>query len=142
MSEFLTPVEALARDVAGGFTADSEQTALAQRLTALRTRLIEAGEVPNGLSRLFRRREPVPGLYLWGGVGRGKTYLMDLFHQSLPFADKSRLHFHRFMQRVCTAICGHWPGGRTLSKWWPTASPRRPGCSASTSSSSPTSATR
>ncbi len=100
MSEFLTPVEALARDVAGGFSADSEQTALAQRLTALRTRLIEAGEVPNGLSRLFRRREPVPGLYLWGGVGRGKTYLMDLFHQSLPFADKSRLHFHRFMQRV------------------------------------------
>ena len=100
MSEFLTPVEALSRDVGAGFSGDPVQTALAQRLTALRTRLIEAGEVPNGLSRLFRRRAPVPGLYLWGGVGRGKTYLMDVFHQSLPFADKSRLHFHRFMQRV------------------------------------------
>ena len=100
MSELLTPVEALSRDVGAGFSGDPVQTALAQRLTALRTRLIDAGEVPNGLSRLFRRREPVPGLYLWGGVGRGKTYLMDLFHQSLPFADKSRLHFHRFMQRV------------------------------------------
>jgi len=100
MSELLTPVEALARDVGAGFTGDPVQSALAQRLTALRARLIEAGEVPSRFSRLFRRREPVPGLYLWGGVGRGKTYLMDLFHQSLPFADKSRLHFHRFMQRV------------------------------------------
>ena len=100
MSDLLTPVEALARDVEAGFSGDPVQVALAQRLTDLRARLIEAGEVPSRLSRLFRRRKPVPGLYLWGGVGRGKTYLMDVFHQSLPFADKSRLHFHRFMQRV------------------------------------------
>jgi cell division protein ZapE len=43
---------------------------------------------------------PVRGLYLWGGVGRGKTWLMDLFHDSLPAGRKQRLHFHRFMQRV------------------------------------------
>ncbi|WP_066446240.1 cell division protein ZapE [Halomonas chromatireducens] len=42
----------------------------------------------------------VQGLYLWGGVGRGKTYLVDTFHESLPFPDKMRTHFHRFMQRV------------------------------------------
>ena len=42
----------------------------------------------------------VPGLYLWGGVGRGKTHLCDLFFDSLPFEDKTRLHFHRFMQRI------------------------------------------
>ena len=45
-------------------------------------------------------REPVRGLYMWGGVGRGKTWLMDLFYHSLPGERKQRLHFHRFMLRV------------------------------------------
>lgn len=44
--------------------------------------------------------QPVRGLYFWGGVGRGKTYLMDAFFDALPFEDKLRAHFHRFMQRV------------------------------------------
>ncbi|WLS79400.1 cell division protein ZapE [Erwinia pyri] len=43
---------------------------------------------------------PVRGLYMWGGVGRGKTWLMDLFFQSIPGERKQRLHFHRFMLRV------------------------------------------
>ena len=99
MSEW-TPAEAHARNVAGGLSDDPVQAALAERLTQLRAELIAAGEVRNGLARLLRRRAAVRGLYLWGGVGRGKTYLMDLFHESLPFEDKERLHFHRFMQRV------------------------------------------
>lgn len=45
-------------------------------------------------------QEPVRGLYLWGGVGRGKTFLMDIFFHALPFDRKQRLHFHRFMQQV------------------------------------------
>ena len=44
--------------------------------------------------------EVVRGLYMWGGVGRGKTWLMDMFYQSLPGTRKQRLHFHRFMLRV------------------------------------------
>ena len=42
----------------------------------------------------------VKGLYFWGGVGRGKTYLMDCFFEALPFSRKLRTHFHRFMQDV------------------------------------------
>ncbi|CBL44234.1 predicted AFG1-like ATPase [gamma proteobacterium HdN1] len=45
-------------------------------------------------------RVPVKGVYFWGGVGRGKTYLVDTFYETLPFARKMRVHFHRFMRRV------------------------------------------
>ncbi len=45
-------------------------------------------------------RPPVQGLYFWGGVGRGKTYLVDTFFECLPFEEKRRMHFHRFMHRV------------------------------------------
>ncbi|PIJ51100.1 cell division protein ZapE [Erwinia sp. OLTSP20] len=54
--------------------------------------------------------QPVQGLYMWGGVGRGKTWLMDLFFQSIPGERKLRLHFHRFMLRVhqsLTELQGH-----------------------------------
>ena len=66
--------------------------------------------------KLLGKREPaaeatpVRGLYMWGGVGRGKTWLMDLFYQSLPGERKQRLHFHRFMLRVheeLTTLQGH-----------------------------------
>ncbi|MDX1656977.1 MAG: cell division protein ZapE [Candidatus Competibacteraceae bacterium] len=43
---------------------------------------------------------PVKGLYIWGGVGRGKTYLVDTFHDALPLERKLRIHFHSFMQKV------------------------------------------
>ncbi|MCB1627026.1 MAG: AFG1 family ATPase [Xanthomonadales bacterium] len=61
-------------------------------------------QAPEGmLSRVlsrFQKPRLVQGLYLWGGVGRGKTFLMDLFYDSLPLEEKLRLHFHRFMGKV------------------------------------------
>ncbi|CAO95348.1 cell division protein ZapE [Erwinia tasmaniensis] len=53
---------------------------------------------------------PVRGLYMWGGVGRGKTWLMDMFFRAIPGERKQRLHFHRFMLRVhqeLTELQGH-----------------------------------
>lgn len=61
-----------------------------------------AHSITGKLHALFGRRPaaPIQGLYLWGGVGRGKTFLMDLFYQALPTPRKMRMHFHRFMLLV------------------------------------------
>jgi cell division protein ZapE len=90
-----------------GFRKDPAQLAAVAALEDLRARLIASGSgVPSAAARLLSKlgiTRPVPaerGLYLWGGVGRGKTWLMDLFFQSLPFPDKRRRHFHRFMYDV------------------------------------------
>ena len=51
-------------------------------------------------SRFKPQPEPVHGVYLWGGVGRGKTCLMDWFVDELPLPGKRRVHFHHFMREV------------------------------------------
>jgi len=73
-----------------------------QRVKDELTARYESAKAAKGLGRLLQKppKQPVQGLYMWGGVGRGKTYLMDLFFESLPFKRKMRIHFHRFMQRV------------------------------------------
>lgn len=76
-----------------------------QELTAKPAEGEQSGGLKAALGRLLGKKEPqthapVRGLYMWGGVGRGKTWLMDLFYLSLPGTRKQRLHFHRFMLRV------------------------------------------
>ena len=90
-----------------GFRKDAAQLAAVDALEDVRARLNASGRsTPSGAARLLSKlgiTRPVHaerGLYLWGGVGRGKTWLMDLFFQSLPFAEKRRRHFHRFMYDV------------------------------------------
>ena len=86
-----------------GFSADPGQRAVLARLDLLRRRLTRAARgAPRWLAWLGRApvEAPVCGLYLWGGVGRGKTWLMDLFVESLPFPARRRQHFHRFMHDV------------------------------------------
>ena len=69
-----------------GFAADNAQLAAVRRLERLRAELAEAASAPLG-RRLLRGLTSSPaapkGVYLWGGVGRGKTWLMDLFYASL-----------------------------------------------------------
>ena len=65
------------------------------------TRQASSGPLAGLRRRLFGGSNAPPlGAYLWGGVGRGKTFAMDLFFDSLPFEDKLRAHFHRLMYRV------------------------------------------
>src|SRR5437870_10615082 len=52
------------------------------------------------LKRWFNAPEPPRGLYLWGGVGRGKSFLMDAFYATVPIRRKTRMHFHPFMRDV------------------------------------------
>jgi cell division protein ZapE len=89
-----------------GYQSDAAQLAAVVVLSELRQRLIRRHRARRrglGVLRAVLRRPALPaeqGLYLWGAVGRGKTWLMDLFFDSLPFARKRRRHFHRFMQDV------------------------------------------
>lgn len=83
------------------FVADPLQEAAAARLDRLLQRITHPPRRP-WLRRLTRRQAPLPlaGAYLWGGVGRGKSYLLDLFFDCVPGERKRRLHFHQFMQTV------------------------------------------
>ena len=96
-----------ARELAGrGWQSDDAQLAAVARLEQLRNEL-QAQRVELGwLGRLQRRAWPQReqrgprGIYLWGGVGRGKTLLMDWFYESLRFPRRERTHFYRFMRQV------------------------------------------
>lgn len=85
---------------AGELRSDPEQQTAARRLAKLRHEL--AAQSPSGfLGKLFGKAPPPPrGVYLWGGVGRGKSMLMDLFHETLAIRQKRRVHFHAFMLEV------------------------------------------
>lgn len=87
---------------AGELRADPDQAAAAQRLDQLQ-RELEAQRKKGGLiGRLFGTKQQASprGLYIWGGVGRGKSMLMDLFHDCLAIREKRRIHFHAFMLEV------------------------------------------
>jgi cell division protein ZapE len=105
----MTPLERYQQDLKrDDFTHDKAQEAAVLQIQRLYDDLVAARYRPRfsgGLS-LVRRitdwggQRPVKGLYLWGGVGRGKTFLMNTFFHNLPFDNKLRIHFHHFMQKV------------------------------------------
>lgn len=91
---------------AGTLQPDVGQIAVLPQLQSLRTWLEANATRKIGLfAGLFARPVPPPkGIYLWGGVGRGKSMLMDLFYAHLDIAQKRRTHFHPFMQEVHRAL--------------------------------------
>ncbi len=103
----LSPWERYQKDLERpDFQKDPAQVDAVQRLQALYEKLVEAENQRDSFTHKLKlklsggKEDPVKGLYFWGGVGRGKTYLMDTFYEALPFERKMRVHFHRFMQRV------------------------------------------
>ena len=108
--KLMTPLEKYNLDLQqDNFHHDNAQQQAVEHLDELYRRLTEPKvpltDVKKTWRHIFRKKEPqqvVPekGLYFWGGVGRGKTYLVDTFYDALPTERKMRVHFHRFMQRV------------------------------------------
>ncbi|EEB85321.1 cell division protein ZapE [Roseobacter sp. GAI101] len=84
----------------GSLTADPAQEAVLPELDRIRTALM------NPEKKGFFRRAPEPpkGLYLWGGVGRGKSMLMDMFAANMGDVPVRRVHFHAFMQEIHSAM--------------------------------------
>jgi len=86
---------------AGELRPDPDQEAAVRILDELAEELGETKSRGSLLWRLAgRMQDPPAGVYMWGGVGRGKSMLMDLAYQSIPYAPKRRVHFHEFMLEV------------------------------------------
>ncbi len=86
-----------------GHLRDPAQETIVDRLADLQQALCARPPRRGGILGLLDRRsqdQAMRGLYIWGGVGRGKTFLMDLFYETLPLPDKKRIHFHRMMHDV------------------------------------------
>lgn len=96
-----SPAERYAEALASGqFMADEAQAQAVQELDRVWKELLNRYKASKKAFRRFRRQTSPKGVYMWGGVGRGKTWLMDQFYESVPFRRKTRMHFHHFMQHV------------------------------------------
>ncbi|MBI3478777.1 MAG: cell division protein ZapE [Nitrosomonadales bacterium] len=90
-----------AASAAPGYVHDAAQAAAIAELDVLWHQLVEFKSKRNQfLGRSLLSPEVPKGLYLWGGVGRGKTFLMDAFYACLPYRRKRRIHFHNFMAEI------------------------------------------
>jgi cell division protein ZapE len=101
----MTPLQKYQHDLSqSGFQYDAAQEFAVTQLQRLYDDIlqIKSAHSRSWLSWLGKTKPqlPVKGLYFWGGVGRGKTYLVDTFYECLPTQRKMRIHFHRFMHRV------------------------------------------
>ncbi len=93
----------------GDWQDDPAQHAALQALDLIHAALAQSAPRKGLLGALFGDGDQAvtQGLYLWGGVGRGKTFLIDLFFDGLPIEPKRRTHFHRFMREVHQQLRAH-----------------------------------
>ena len=97
----ISPAERYAQALASGqFLPDDAQAQAVHELDRVWQELLQRFKASKKAFRRFRRQSSPRGVYMWGGVGRGKTWLMDQFYESVPFRRKTRMHFHHFMQYV------------------------------------------
>lgn len=105
----MTPKQKYLQDIElNGFSVDAAQTQAVDCLEQLYHDFLgyqqapepQQGRLARWLGKKPQAKEQPQGLYFWGGVGRGKTYLMDTFYDAVPSSRKMRVHFHRFMYRV------------------------------------------
>lgn len=100
--ELLSPMERYRRDLERGFLCDPAQSVVVDYLQGIYFALLNQSRQRAGfVERLFGRGPAqIKGIYLWGGVGRGKTYLVDSFYESIYFIPRRRIHFHHFMREL------------------------------------------
>lgn len=89
-----------------GVQLDAAQKRAVSAFEQLAVELLER-ETRRGVLARLRRPKPIAGLYFWGGVGRGKSFMMDAFFAGVNVARKQRWHFHRFMQHVHGMLARH-----------------------------------
>ena len=82
------------------YQADAAQLSAVGLLSRLSNTLEMASNKPNGWRSFFAKPTTPKSVYLWGGVGRGKTFIMDLFYDQVNVPFKRRIHFHRFMKFI------------------------------------------
>ena len=84
---------------------DQNQTNIVNRFEGLQKEIIDEKKISGMILSLFQNdQHRSNGIYLWGDVGRGKTFLMDLFFESLAIEKKDRKHFHRLMEEIHNGI--------------------------------------
>jgi cell division protein ZapE len=98
----MTPGELYqARSQQQALSKDPRQERILKHLERLALSLApDQGQNRGLLAKMLGNKARPAGIYLWGGIGAGKTMLMDIFYESLPFPEKKRTHFHQFMRSV------------------------------------------
>ncbi len=91
----------------GTIFEDPQQLDAMQHLQRVYVDIVSEHHKRQGFFSFLQKTHLIKGLYLWGGVGIGKTFMMDCFYNCIPFSEKLRMHFYQFMQLVHQELKKH-----------------------------------